>query len=104
MSDLNKPLGKENVEEGCDIISCYDSLFDLVVLNSSGYNFEVKVGKKLKILSAYDLLQKKYYKEEMGKASRFLSNARITELLDIEVYNESAKTWDIFKEISLMLR
>jgi hypothetical protein len=104
MSDILKPIPRTfDEQEGVSVCATYDSLIDLIVLNSSGYDFEIKVGKKQKVLSGEKLLSKKVFNGPCSVALSYQDPARITELAEIETYCYTNKVWWP-SDISLILK
>jgi hypothetical protein len=104
MSDILKSIPRTfDEQEGVSVCATYDSLIDLIVLNSAGYDFEIKVGKKQKVFSGEKLLSKKFFGGTWETAFNYHSPSRITELAEIETWCYTNEVWQA-SDISLILK
>jgi hypothetical protein len=104
MSDIMKPIPRTfDEQEGVSVCASYSSLIDLIILNSGGYDFEIKVGRKQKILSGEKLLSKKFFGGTWETAFNYHSPSRITELAEIETWCYISEAWQA-SDISLILK
>lgn len=104
MSEISNMQRTYDEHEGESVCASYDSLIDLIVLNSPGYDFEI-VDKKgfYKVVSGQKLLSQRLFKATWSEAVDMHCSARITELAEIQVWCYTKQVW-VDQDISLILK
>lgn len=105
MSESSSRIPKTfDEQEGESVCATYDSLIDLIVMNSGGYDFEIPVSKgKYKIVSGLKLLSSKLFKATWQEALHMHAAARITPLAEIEIWCYTTQAW-LVQDIGLILK